>query len=84
MESEVKVFSYPNGEIQRVQLVRLDDWQQLDFLQPVHSESSLKCFSHIYREFLVPACPWIFGNMVMFQIPEDLEADFPFDTKRLM
>lgn len=82
MESELKVIFYSNGEMQRVQLVRLHDWQQLDFLQPVHSDSTLSCFSHIYREFLIPACPWIFGNMVMFQIPEDLEADFPFATEK--
>lgn len=72
MNSEIKVYSYPNGEIQRVQVVRWDDWSQLDFLCPSFSEASLDCFSDIYKNFLVPACPWIFGQMVMFQLPEDV------------
>ena len=82
MDSERKVISYPNGEIQRVQLVRLDHWQQLDFFRPADSDAALSCFHHIYKAFLVPACPWIFGNMVMFRIPEDMETAFPFDTKK--
>ena len=34
MESQIKTFSYPNGEIQRVQLVRLEDWSALEYLRP--------------------------------------------------
>lgn len=82
MESQIKTFLYPNGEIQRVQLVRWEDWGQLDFLHLNYSEKALDCFSDIYRQYLVPACPWIFGNLVMFHIPEDLEVDFSFDTKK--
>lgn len=82
MRSEIKVISYPNGEIQRVQLVRWDDWRQLDFLRLEHSEAALSCFSRIYRQFLVPACPWLFGNMVMFQLPSDVEIEFPFATEK--
>lgn len=74
MYSEMKEYSYPNGEIQRVQVVRWDDWSQLDFLRPSYSLASLECFYDIYRNFLVPACPWIFGQMVMVQVPEDMDA----------
>jgi len=74
MYSEMKEYSYPNGEIQRVQVVRWDDWSQLDFLRPSYSLASLECFYDIYRNFLVPACPWIFGQMVMVQMPEDMDA----------
>lgn len=75
MESCLKTFSYPDGTIQRVQLVRPDSWADLDFLEPAFSEESIGCFSHIYRKFLVPGCPWLFGRMVMFWLPEDLEQD---------
>lgn len=75
MESCIKTFSYPDGTIQRVQLVRPDSWADLDFLEPAFSEESIGCFSHIYRKFLVPGCPWLFGRMVMFWLPEDLEPD---------
>lgn len=75
MESCIKTFSYPDGTIQRVQLIRPDSWADLDFLEPAFSEESIGCFSHIYRKFLVPGCPWLFGRMVMFWLPEDMEPD---------
>ncbi len=75
MDSEVRVFSRENGEIQRVQVVRWDDWADFDFL-PLRQESvagqikTLKCFYDIYKNFLIPTFPWIFPQMVMFCLPE--------------
>jgi len=77
MESEIKVFSYPNGEIQRVQLVRFESWSELTFLRLHGADNALGCFADIYRKYLVPACPWLFGNMVMFRLPEDVSVPFP-------
>lgn len=82
MNSEIKEIAYPNGEIQRVQMIRLEDWKQLEFLRLPYAEVSLKCFSDIYREYLVPGCPWIFGNMVMFHLPEDVDIPFPMADKK--
>lgn len=78
MDSEVRVYNRENGEIQRVQVVRWDDWSQLDFLY-LKQESleqqvaALECFRDIYQNYLVPACPWIFPQMVLFALPEDDE-----------
>ena len=80
MESQIKTFTYPNGDIQRVQAVRLDSWAELDFLDFSGSDRTLGRFSGIYRDFLVPSAPWLFGNMIMFRLPKDLETDFPFET----
>ena len=80
MESQIKTFSYPNGDIQRVQAVRLDSWEALEFLEFSGSDRTLDRFSGIYRDFLVPAAPWMFGNMIMFRLPQDLETNFPFET----
>ncbi len=82
MKSEIKIFPYPDGEVQRVHLVRLENWQQLDFWQLSYAEPAMDCFARIYRQFLVPKQPWVFGNMIMFRIPEDLEVDCPFVTKK--
>ena len=82
MESQIKTHHYPNGEIQRVQILRPDSWSSLEFLELSGSDRALDRFSGIYRDFLVPAAPWIFGNMVMFRLPEDLCFDFPGDTGR--
>lgn len=82
MNSEVKIYEYPNGEIQRVQVVRFDDWAQLDFLRLEQNDAALGCFCDIYRNYLVPGGPWIFGRMIMFRLPEDLDVELPSDSKK--
>lgn len=82
MDSNVKTFRYPNGEIQRVQLAQPGSWSELDFLPLSYGDGALECFAHIYRKFLVPAQPWLFGNMVMFRVPEDMDVPFSFETKK--
>jgi len=81
MESQIKTYTYPNGDLQRVQLVRWQDWSKLDFLPMEPTGDTLECFSNIYRNFLVPAAPWLFGNMILFRLPEDLEVPFSHDTR---
>ena len=75
MDSMIKTFSSSDGQIQRVQIVRWDDWQKLDFLYPKPSVDSFERFCHIYRAFLVPAFPWVFGQMVLFQLPDENLVD---------
>ena len=82
MESLIKTYTYPGGEIQRVQLLRWDSWEALDFLSPTPSDGALERFAGIYRDFLVPAAPFLFGHMVMFRLPEDCDLTFPFDTAK--
>lgn len=82
MTSDIKSYTYPNGEIQRVQWMGLDSWNELEFFRPVPSKSSFSCFCDIYRLYLVPGCPWIFGNMVLFCLPEDMELHLPMESKK--
>ena len=70
MRSEIKTFSFPNGEIQRVQAVRLDSWAELEFLKLSYEEPALDGFADIYEKYLVPAAPWLFGQMILFRLPE--------------
>lgn len=79
MESRIQTFTYPNGEIQRVHTVTLDSWKKLEYLQPEPAADALDRFAHIYRAFLVPAAPWLFGNLVMFCLPRELEATLPME-----
>ena len=81
MNSEIKVYSREDGQIQRVQMVKWEDWKQLDFLHLQENPAALKCFRDIYANFLVPGCPWVFGNMILFQFPKDLTSEFPLETK---
>ena len=82
MQSEINTISYPNGEIQRFQTVRWDRWDQLEFLTPPDSPDNLDRFAAIYRNYLIPAAPWIFGHMVLFQLPKDYSQTFPVDTRK--
>lgn len=81
MNSQIHTFTYPNGEIQRVQLVRLEDWSALEYLRPQPCTGALDCFARIYEKFLVPAAPWVFGSLVLFRLPDDLEVPFPFSSR---
>ena len=65
MQSEVKVYDRENGEIQRVQVVKWDQWSDLDFMPLEGNENALTCFRDIYGNYLVPGCPWVFGNMIL-------------------
>lgn len=80
MKSEVRTFPYPNGEIQRVQAVRLDTWQELEFLRPNPAEGAFEGFCRIYEQFLIPAAPYAFGNIVMFRLPEGVDVPFSHET----
>ena len=80
MNEQIKIYTYPGGERQRVQLVRLDDWSQLHFAQPPVLERAIDGYAHIYRQYLIPACPWIFGQLVLFRLPEDVQLRLPAET----
>ena len=80
MNSEILTFPYPDGEIQRVQIVKLNNWEELEFLRPDSSERAFDGFCRIYEQHLIPAAPWVFGNIVMFRLPEGMEVPFPFET----
>ena len=78
MVSEIKVFPRENGEHQRVHIARLPNWEQLELLRPTPSEDALECFYQIYRLYLVPSAPQIFGSLVLFSL-----IPFVFDRIRV-
>lgn len=82
MQSTVKTYSYPNGEIQRIQAVKLDDWSEIDFLRLQYMSPALQGFAHIYEQYMVPKAPWLFGSMVMFYLPADLGVELPRQSKK--
>lgn len=79
MNSEIYRYDRDGGEIQQVHLVRFDRWEDLQFLRPEPAGNALDSFARIYRQFLVPAAPWVFGSLVMFQLPQGMEMPFSYD-----
>lgn len=69
-ESFIKTYTYDNGEIQRVQVVTMDSFEQLHFCFPKSSERSFATIVNLYRNFAVPKAPWLFGRMVLIYSPE--------------
>lgn len=72
MQNEIREFPCENGELLRVQLVRPESWEQLDFLRPCATPPVFESFDRVYRKFLIPGCPWVFGSVVLFRLPEEL------------
>ena len=76
MVSEIKTIRYGNGDVQRVQSVTLDSWSQLCFHVPEYSPDAFRKICNLYRNFIVPKCPWIFGQLVLFSLPENYHPEF--------
>ncbi|MBQ6466171.1 MAG: phosphodiester glycosidase family protein [Oscillospiraceae bacterium] len=75
IRSELLSYERPGRERQRVQLVRWDDWASLRFLRPGVGADALRETAQIYRRFLIPAAPWVFGQLLLFALPEGGEAE---------
>ena len=82
MEDYINEFSYPGGEIQRIHTVRFDGWEGLDFLSPSPSPEAFDRVCSLYRDFIVPRCPWIFGKLVLFTLPDGMNVPFSFEDSR--
>lgn len=72
MDPEIKTIKRPDGEIQRLQTVKLPDWESPAFFRPQPAKDPLPGLLRIYRQFLVPSAPWIFGQMVLLRVPEGM------------
>ena len=84
IKSETRIYPREGGEIQRVQIVRPGGWPDLDFLCPQGTERVFPGIVSLYRQYIVPACPWIFGRMVLFRLPEGLPLpEIPGMTGRI-
>lgn len=74
-DSYIKTYQYDNGEIQRVQVITCDSFDNLQFFRPEGSEKAYGKIVDLYRNFLVPKCPWVFGKMVLFSAGDDIRPE---------
>ena len=75
IRSELLTLPRERGEVQRVQLVRWDDWGGLRFLRGGGGLARLAETAQIYRRFLIPAAPWIFGQLLLLTLPKGGEDE---------
>ncbi len=81
MESRIQTVSYENGEIQRYQIVSGFAWKDLEFVQP---EPSRECFDELarmFKMFMIAQHTELYGAMLAFHIPEDIESPFSSETE---
>ena len=83
MKSRRITYTFPDGTMQRVAVVCPESWEALRFHILRYRDPALKGFADIYENYLIPACPWLFGNLVLFRIPEDLDVLVSMDCGRL-
>lgn len=71
-ESEVKTLINEKNEKQRVQCVRFDGFEDLDFFRPAPNPEAFLRLCAMYRNLIVPKFPLAFGRMVLMRMPEGL------------
>ena len=76
MKSSIKKYHYENREVQRVQIVTLDKWTDLDFLRPVPYEKAYSHMADIYEDYVIPKASFLFGTLYFYTVPEDMELPF--------
>lgn len=77
IESAVHTFTYENGEIQKVQCVKADSFEQLDFFSPRYDETSFLRLYHLYRDYIIRKYERLLGTVVLFHLPSDIKIPFP-------
>lgn len=81
ISSDVRTIEYPNGEIQRVQLVKFDSLSQLDFFSPNYDKRAFDRVADLYEHFIVPSKPMVFGQLVLFHLPDNYDSCFAHETR---
>lgn len=71
-DSYIKTYQYDNGEIQRVQVITCDSFDNLQFFKPKGSQRAFEKIVDLYKNFIVPKCPWVFKKMVLFKAEDDM------------
>ncbi|MBQ1531269.1 MAG: phosphodiester glycosidase family protein [Solobacterium sp.] len=76
IDSEIRTYTYSNGEFQRVQIVRAENWNSLQFITPAITKEAFQVMCDVYRDQMIRVAPMIFGELVLFHIPDDMELPF--------
>lgn len=82
IEQSVKTYTFEDGEIQRVQMVKMPSWECLDFFSCSFSKEAFDGVIDVIDRFQVQRYPMLFGTMVFFHIPKDLDVPFSFDPEK--
>ena len=74
LTQKTETIKYENGELQRLQLVRAESFDEINFFSPPFSAVAFERVCRLYEEFIVPRRPGVFGQLVLFRLPEGEEG----------
>ncbi len=78
MKSVIKKYMYSNtGDIQKVQLIRWDNWDDLFFMHPDYSEEAFINLGTFYKNVFARKYANFYGKSILFKLPDNLEAEIP-------
>lgn len=78
MKQSIHKIAYNDNEFTNVLKVELDSFKDLDFLNSEYDISIFDRICNLYENFTVKKYPNVFGTLVMFTLPENIEI--PFDN----
>ena len=81
IEDVIRTFVLPDKEIQRVQIVSLDSWNDLNFFIPEYEDECFQRLCSLYENYIVKKYAMIFGRIIMFHVPDDYRLPSSFDNK---
>ena len=80
IQSEIKIYDFGNGDKLRVQSALLPGWTSLDHVKPLPNPGAFDQVCELYEKFILPKAPYLFGTLIFFSLPEDMDMPFPFDS----
>lgn len=81
MESFIHTYTYENGEIQKVQEVILDSFDELKILRPPYNRKAFDNLCKLYREFIIKKYKAVFGYIILFTLDGDVSIPFDYEDK---
>lgn len=77
------IYTYKiNEELLRVQKVEIDDFNNLHFFRSQDQIESFKRIADLYSDIIVKNYSFIFGTLVLFKLPADLNVPVPYFDNR--
>ena len=74
IQSAIYTKSYSNHEIQHIQCVTAENWNDLFFLQPQTSDDAFDQVVQLYRDYIVPRYGKLLRTFLLFHLPT--QTDF--------
>jgi hypothetical protein len=77
MIDKTETIVYPNGEMQRIEVISGFSWDSIHETQAVFSPKAFSAMARLMREHVIPKSPDSYGILVLFHVPDNLPLPFP-------